>query len=179
MIFKQSKVFFVEVVLSVKLTFIGEKIMSYAPFFEYFPEIAKDETRVITIMGKSSWKLPPAEYAFLEMFCNEPGCDCRRVMFTVMSSLDKERPKAVIAYGWEKKRFYVKWLRDTDPAMIRDLIGPVLNLGSPESDISQTLLKLFKDVLLKDKQYIERVKRHYFLVREKIDGPRPIKRKLN
>jgi hypothetical protein len=143
--------------------------MSYAPFFEFYPEIAEKETRVITILENSPWKLPPADYPFLEMFCNEPGCDCRRAMFTVQSSLDGQA-KAVIAYGWEKKRFYVKWLRDTDPRVIKDLMGPSLNWASPQSKLSDELLKLFKSVLLKDKAYMERVKRHYALVRKKVDA---------
>ena len=134
--------------------------MSYAPFFEFFPNVAKEETRVITILDGPPWKLPPADYPFLEMFCNEPGCDCRRVMFTVQSSLDSE-PKAVIAYGWEKKKFYVKWFRNTDPRVIKDLMGPVLNSSSPTTELSEELLTLFKTVLLKDKQYMERVKKHY------------------
>lgn len=153
--------------------------MSYAPFNEYFPEIAPNETRVITILENTSWKLPPADYAFLEQLCNEPGCDCRRVMFTVMSSLDKYEPKAVIAYGWEKKKFYVKWFRKNDPEVIRELIGPVLNRMSPQSELSNRLLKLFKDLLLRDNKYMDRVKRHYSMVREKIDGPQNVKRRLN
>lgn len=29
--------------------------------------------------------LPPEEYSFIEMFCDEPECDCRRAFFTVIS----------------------------------------------------------------------------------------------
>jgi hypothetical protein len=84
-----------------------------------------------------------------------------------------EKPKAVIAYGWEKKRFYVKWFRNTDPTVIKDLMGPVLNKMSPQSDLAPELLILFKKVLLKDKKYMDRVKRHYSIMREKIDKPEP------
>jgi hypothetical protein len=96
----------------------------------------------------------------------------RRVMLNIFSSID-EKPKAVIAYGWEKKRFYVKWFRNTDPIVIKDLMGPVLNRMSPQSDIAPELLTLFKKVLLKDKKYMDRVKRHYSIMREKIDKPKP------
>jgi hypothetical protein len=146
--------------------------MSYAPFHEYCPEIAERETRSITILENAQFKLPPADYGFVEMFCNEPGCDCRRVMLNVFSSID-EKPKAVIAYGWEKKRFYVKWFRNTDPTVIKDLMGPVLNKMSPQSDLAPELLILFKKVLLKDKSYMDRVKRHYSMMREKVDKSRP------
>ena len=63
------------------------------------PELAERETRTVTVViDKPSGLLPPAEYGFLEMFCNEPGCDCRRVFFTVISSLTQEA-EAVTAYG--------------------------------------------------------------------------------
>ncbi|MGB5060998.1 MAG: hypothetical protein WBO48_20015 [Candidatus Promineifilaceae bacterium] len=29
--------------------------------------------------------LPDGEYGLLEAYCNEPGCDCRRVMFTLLT----------------------------------------------------------------------------------------------
>lgn len=146
--------------------------MSYAPFGEYYPEVEKKETRTITILENAPFKLPPAEYGFVEMYCNESGCDCRRVMFMIMSSID-EQPKAVIAYGWEKKKFYVKWFRNTDPTVIKDLMGPVLNRMSPQSELAPELLNLFRKVLLKDKTYMERIKRHYSMVREKVDKPKP------
>jgi hypothetical protein len=146
--------------------------MSYAPFHEYCPEIAEKETRVITILEDASWKLPPADYGFVEMFCKDQGCDCRRVFFLVMSSID-EQPKAVIAYGWEKKKFYVKWFRNTDPTVIKDLMGPVLNQMSPQSELAPELLQLCIDILLRDKSYIQRVKRHYSMMREKVDKPKP------
>ena len=145
------------------------KSMSFVPFNELFPKIAEQETRVITVLEDASGNLPPDGYAFLELFCNEVGCDCRRVMFTVVSTTN-HTPLATIAYGWEKKKFYVKWARETDPVHIKELIGPVLNMGSPETEHSDEILDTFKKILLKDKNYMERVKRHYWMFREKIEG---------
>ena len=81
--------------------------MPYACFHEYFPEIAERETRTITILEQSSSKLPPGEYSLIEMYCNERKCDCRRVFFYVIS-LPKKDVEAVIAYGWESRKFYAK-----------------------------------------------------------------------
>ncbi|MBF0436975.1 MAG: hypothetical protein HQL77_16605 [Magnetococcales bacterium] len=152
--------------------------MMYVPFNEYYPEIAEKETRVVTIIGSSQWNLPPDGYAFLEMFCNEAGCDCRRVMFTVIAT-GENIPVAVIAYGWEKKKFYVKWMGDSDPRFIKELIGPVLNMASQQSQLASRLLELFKSVLMKDAQYIERVKKHYHMVREKVEGLKHNKKMRN
>ena len=78
--------------------------MPYVGFYEYFPEIAKRETHSITILEKSDTGLPAGEYGFLELYCNERKCDCRRVFFYVVTP-SRTQPLAVIAYGWESKEF--------------------------------------------------------------------------
>ena len=144
--------------------------MPYQLFHDLYPEIAETETRVITVFGENSETgLPAGEYAFCEMFCNEKGCDCRRVFFHVMKRFRKS-PEAVVTWGWETPEFYAKWLHDDDPDMIANLIGPDLNLGSPITKLSDGILDLFRDVLLQDEAYVERLKRHYSLFRAKIDG---------
>jgi len=72
--------------------------MAYAPFYTRFEEIAERETRAVTVIDPSSFNLPPAKYSFIEMFCDEPGCDCRRAYFAVVTSLENDI-KAVIAWG--------------------------------------------------------------------------------
>ena len=52
--------------------------------------------------------------------------------------------------------------------MIKDLKGPVLNLASPQSKLAPALLKQIK-VVLQDKNYIERLKRHYNLFKDEIE----------
>lgn len=150
--------------------------MPYSLFHSRFPEIAEKETRVVTVNDPASFNLPTGEYAFVEMFCDEAGCDCRRVFFSVITSHGND-VKAVIAWGWEDRAFYRKWLGSNDPDMIKDLKGPILNLTSPQSDIAPALLKLFKNVLLEDDAYIERVKRHYDLFRSTVDKGRAKKKK--
>ena len=84
--------------------------MPYAFFHEHFPEIAERETRTITILEQSPSLLPPGDYSLVEMYCDDHKCDCRRVFFYVVSPTKKE-PVAVIAYGWERRKFYAKWMK--------------------------------------------------------------------
>lgn len=91
--------------------------------------------------------------------------------FSVLSSLHED-VQAVIGWGWEDKEFYVKWMGDNDPIVIEELKGPALNLASPQSNLAPALLDLFREVLLPDTAYLERVKRHYAMFRERIDGKR-------
>jgi len=75
----------------------------YAPFFELFPDIAAKETRNITVLR--SGDLPKGTYAFLESFCNDEACDCRRVFVNVYSKgrfgFRGGDPIATISFGWE------------------------------------------------------------------------------
>jgi hypothetical protein len=53
------------------------------------------------------------------------------------------------------------------------LKGPILDFGSPQSKYAPLLLSLVEDVVLADPAYIERLKRHYQMVREAVDGKAP------
>ena len=77
------------------------------------------------------------------MFCDEPGCDCRRVMFSVASNRSN-KILAVIAYGWETPEFYTNWLNDNDPNLLAETIGPTLNTASPTITICTDSIRLIK-----------------------------------
>ena len=142
--------------------------MPYALFHSRCPKLAERETRSITVLENSDLGLPAGQYSFLEMYCDEDDCDCRRVMFYVLSEKRGAAVQAVISWGWEPREFYVKWLRDSDPMIVDSLKGPALNLGSPETELAPALLELARNVLLRDVAFVERIKRHYALFREKI-----------
>lgn len=131
--------------------------MYYEPFYSRFPDIAARETRTITVFDVPG--LPPGDYTFTEAYCNEPGCDCRRVFFNVIQ-IETNRVVATIAYGWESIEYYVMWLGMDDPAAISSLTGPVLNPSSPQSELAYALLAQMP-LLLSDPQYVARLKRHY------------------
>jgi hypothetical protein len=152
--------------------------MPYIFFHKHFPEIAERETRNITLLNQESSLLRPGRYSLLEMYCDERKCDCRRVFFYVVSPMKKDgEPEAVIAYGWESPEFYARWMKDDDPQIIAELQGPILNMCSPQSSSAPEILKLFKDIILQDSAYLERIKRHYAMFRDKIDRKLPLKRR--
>jgi len=148
--------------------------MPYAPFHEKFPEIAEKETRTIIVFDDPD--LPEGEYGLLESYCDELDCDCRRVFFNVFS-WKKKKIEAVIAYGWESGKFYAKWMGDSDPRVIKELKGPALNLSSPQSPLAPALLEKIK-IVLQDKNYVDRIKRHYKLFKEAIEKEKPEKGKV-
>ena len=140
--------------------------MPYEPLYERFPEISVKETRSITI--RNSPFLPDDDYGFLEAYCNEENCDCRRVMFFV-ASRKRNKFVAVIAYGWESKAFYAKWYKGNDPDIAQEMQGPVLNPGSEQSELAPALLEVVRGTLLKDPAYINRLKQHYWMFKKEVD----------
>jgi len=82
--------------------------MPMTPFFQRFPERGVRETRSVTITGRND--LPDGDYGFIELYCDEPHCDCRRVMVVVLRpDTGWNKFWATINYGWESREFYLRW----------------------------------------------------------------------
>jgi len=153
--------------------------MSYVPMYELLPEVAMKETRTITVFPGNEFGAPPGNYGLLEMYCNDKGCDCRRVFITVVSSVTKDTV-AVITFGWENKDFYSKWfsmgrvkkyseLSEFERHAVNDLYGTHLSVTSNQSTIAPAVLRMVTDCALRDTSYVERLKQHYMLFRAKVD----------
>lgn len=151
--------------------------MLFTPFDQFFPELAEEETRTFTILDDSkqsagrTYGLPKDTYTLWESYCSEPDCDCRRVFFSVHSS-KTNKLEAVVAYGWESQAFYAKWMGTDDPDMSKMMKGPILNPGSPQSDHAPAILNIIETGILKDKNYVNRLKRHYGLIKSVADQPK-------
>src|SRR4051812_14426302 len=130
--------------------------MPMTPFILRFPGLGKRETRVATLPAEGD--LPEEEYAFLEYYCDEPGCDCRRVVIRVVERSSPNEFLATMNYGWEKPGYYVKWMGS--PGLARDAAGLTLDPMFPQSDLAPDLMGLFEKIL-EDPAYVERLKRHY------------------
>jgi hypothetical protein len=154
--------------------------MPYESFYTRFPEIAERETR--TIIAINDPDLPDGEYGLTEAYCNEPDCDCRRVFFNVVDWRTGQI-LAVIAYGWESEEYYAEWFGENGPGIMRELQGPALNSMSRQSDLAPVLLQKVKYVL-RDRNYLNRIKRHYMMFKETVDNeavetlPRATERKI-
>ncbi len=145
--------------------------MPYRPFHDVFPVIAERETRVLIVPPESTRApLPVDEYGLVELFCDERGCDCRRVFLMAVSR--RRGPEAVIAWGWEPREFYARWSGESDETLLDNLKGPALNLGSPETDLAQPLLEVVSELLRTDEGYTTRIQEHYHLFRSHVERSR-------
>ena len=153
--------------------------MSYVPMHELLPDIAMKETRTITVFPGSVFGVPTGDYGLVEMYCNDEDCDCRRVFISVISSVTKDIV-AVITFGWEGRAFYSKWLNrgrtvklseldELDRQAVEAMHGIHLSETTRQSKIAPAVLRMVTECALRDKAYVDRLKRHYKLFRAKVD----------
>ena len=135
------------------------------PFMKRFPRLAASETRSVTITDRDD--LPNGEYGFIEFYCNEPQCDCRRVLVVVLRPETGWKFWAAINYGWESVEFYQKWAGA--PTSDRyGWTGPFLDPMSEQTAYAPALLNLFK-FILQSPGYAQRLKKHYQLFRAAVE----------
>lgn len=130
--------------------------MPMVPFFTLFPSVAPDETRTITVLGDDG-PVPPGEYGFIELYCDEAGCDCENVMINVMDS--RTRHLATINHSLDRRWYERLGVRQT-------FLDP-FNVQGPHAE---AFLNLFKNEVSRDPRYVDRLKRHRAMVRELVDG---------
>lgn len=122
------------------------------------PEIGKAETRSVTVHNWTG--VPDGEYGFLELYCDDPKCDCRRVCVQVVRRDSGPTVWATISYGWESLAFYEQWTKDKELA--RHSQGIWLDPLNTQSPYAAGLLHLFNHVL-QDENYAARLQKHYEL----------------
>jgi hypothetical protein len=145
----------------------------YRALYDLLPDLARRETRMLIVTPRvTGIRLPPGQYALIEMYCDEPGCDCRRVFLQIQASF-RRGPEAVIAWGWESRDFYAQWMGDRDEVVLDAVKGPALNLGSPETELAAPLLELVRELLSSDAAYVARIQEHYRQFRQRLAREEP------
>ena len=140
--------------------------MGYTPFFKRFEDIASRETRSLQV-PKGNKLLPPGEYGLMELYCDAPDCDCRRVIFWVVRSDHPELVLATVNFGWESLEFYRGWMGISEG--VDDLVGCTLEPHGQQSKHSKGILALC-EFALRDGQFLERIKRHYQMFRDSVEA---------
>ena len=137
--------------------------MHFAAFQKYFPELADAETRFFQIVKASD--LPADTYYLEEMYCEDPNCDCRRVLFFVFP---ESEPKmlAAIGFGWEGEKFYARQTAGYAMQKPETRKGPFLDEKYPQSEYASAILDVVASDILSDKAYVKRLKKHYQMTRK-------------
>jgi hypothetical protein len=140
------------------------------PFHSVLPELAQREVRCVHLEVApgvaSSTGLAAGEYAFVEFYCDDLNCDCRRVFLQVIARDDQDKVLASINYGWEKESFYRKrlpWDPEAPMLITRGSLDPM----NQQSECAEALLELFQRHVL-DEPYRLRLRRHCQLFRDEL-----------
>jgi hypothetical protein len=135
------------------------------PYFMLFPPGAPVETRFLHVRGAKG--LSDGSYRFVEFYCDEAGCDCRRVVIQVWDESD--RSLATINFGWESPEFYTEWSKSGDPAVGQAMASVMTEPLGPQSKYTPAFLtELAKAV--GEPGYVEKLRRHYAEFRAEVEG---------
>lgn len=121
------------------------------PFYLIVPE-AEDPVMTL-VLNEKRGRIPKGRYGFVEYYCTERGCDCRRVLLLVFN--EKQKSKAVINFGFDQHG---------------PMAGPYLDTSNKQSPYAADLLQFFVDSLNNNGQWLERMYRQYRQVRERVEG---------
>lgn len=121
------------------------------------PELAQRETRDITILPPER-RIPPGRYSFIETYCQDPDCDCRRVLLKVFSH-ELKQTVATIGHSFEPPG-------PDDLVPEQTFLDPI----SQQSKWSKAILEVFLTQVLDD-VYAERLVRHYEAVKAAVKDP--------
>ncbi len=125
------------------------------------PEIANKELYCLDM--KMSSILPRGRYYFLESYCNDRNCDCRKVIIIITNG---KKIFATIGYGWESLEFYKNWIGDKNLA--KHLLGASLEMGGFQSEFANDFLNIFKKLISDNSRFTEMIKNHYKLFKDKL-----------
>lgn len=125
--------------------------MSLQPYSLIFPN--KNEPVMALQLDRKTGKIPKGAYGFIEFYCTDKGCDCRRTTLFVLN--EKMQQKAVISMGF-----------DPDD----DLAGPFLDNFHQQSPYAGQLLDIFVELINGNPEFLEAMHRHYREVRTKVEG---------
>ncbi len=137
--------------------------MSMVMFTVLYPEIGAAETRCIIVQTGGRWRRreeeeEEEEFALFELYCAEPGCDCRRVLFNVVSKR-LNRHVATISHGFEAPG-------EKSAVPEQTFLDPLHR----QSEFSEDLLAIFTRRVLMDPEYCRRLERHYAMFKEVVNN---------
>ena len=125
--------------------------MQQQPYGALFPD--SGEPTLVLSFPRKTGRIPKGNYAFIEMYCTDEDCDCRRVTLLVVN--DKMAMKAVINMDFDQDG---------------EFSGPLLDSRYKQSAYAPELLEEYVAMLNTHPENLAMLHRHYRDVRVKIDG---------
>jgi hypothetical protein len=130
--------------------------MSFVPAGEI---IEGHRVRQVTL--KESPQLPDGMYEFIDQYCTDPDCDCRKTMIQVVHEGQRV---ATISFGWEPPEYYTKWMgMGADDQFARDMSGASIDMSSPDRLNPDAILAFFNALM--NHEWLGMMKANYAAVK--------------
>ena len=130
-------------------------------------EILGATARVRTLTLAHHGVLPDGDYAMVETYCTDLGCDCRKTMILVHHG---RRHVSTINFGWESQEFYARWYgAPLDDRTLAEMKGPSIDLSSPDLVPPGAMLAFFSALL--DAPFLEHLRSQYTRFRAALATP--------
>lgn len=129
-------------------------------------EIIGAAHQVRTVGLRDSRQLPDGDYRFVDTYCTDPSCDCRKTMILVYR---KDVHVSTINFGWEPQSFYQEWMGSKDDRISEGMSGASIDITSPDGVPGRGMLAFFMALL--DENWIRRFRAHYAAVKLKLSEP--------
>ena len=124
-------------------------------FDHVFLELARNESKAVHTVNAAG--AVTGTFLFREFYCNDPGCDCQRVILRV-HWVEQSEIAATINYAFMRPK------RRDEPQLALDPLNP-------QSEIADHLLGLFEQLIATDAAYRETLRRHYRMFKAVVDDP--------
>lgn len=125
-------------------------------------EILGAECQIRTVVLTDDPYLPSGEYSFLDTYCMENNCDCRK---TIIQIFHDNKLVSIVGYGWESPKFYLRWLNSTRyRKLVKGMSGLSIDSSSPNLVSPKGILLLVQHLL--DDNWTSMLRKHYSLIRK-------------
>lgn len=105
--------------------------------------------------------LPEGEYTFVDTYCNDHTCDCRK---TIIQIFHGGKIVSIVSFGWESPAFYLRWMNSTKLRQVaEEMSGASIDFSSPNLVSPEGILLLIRHLL--DEKWISILRENYRLIR--------------
>jgi hypothetical protein len=124
--------------------------------------------QVRTVGLRKSPHLPDGDYTFVDTYCTDASCDCRRTLIQVLCN---GVHVSTIGFGWESPKFYKNWMGvKSDEDYMPQMHGATVDMSSPNQVSPHSMLAFFNALL--DERWITTIKRNYASVKAQLVNDR-------
>ena len=141
--------------------------------FEPAGEILGPQQQIRSVVIKDDPRLPDGKYDFVDLYCTDSSCDCRK---TILQVHHNDKLVSSVSYGWESPEFYRRWMGSADKfdkELASEMSGVSVDPFGPGLVSDVGIVILVKHLLTNDGgNWDSRIQSAYREIRKKLSDAR-------